>query len=82
MESLDELTKLCNVKLHVITSFIRHPDPKAVSYNLLDLINPNHYTGHALSLHIYDTKDKLLCNDECLGSKFTDFILIIMLGLT
>ena len=56
------------VKLNVITSFIKHPDPKEIKFNIKDQINPMHYIGQAMSLHLYDDKDKLLCNDICLGS--------------
>ena len=66
---MDDLAKLCKVKLNVITSFIKHANPNATKLDLKDQINPMHYLGQAVSLHIYSDKDTLLCNDVCLGSK-------------
>lgn len=68
MEDLDSLAKLCNVKLHIEKSFMLHPDPKqANSIDIKDKTNPGHYIGQAVSLHVYDNDDKLVCNDICLG---------------
>ena len=69
VEKLDELAKLCKVKLNVITSFVKHPNPNATKFDFKDQIQPMHYVGQALSLHLYSEKDTLLCNDVCLGSK-------------
>ena len=68
MQNVDDLAKLCKVKLNVLTSFIKHPDAKAINLDPKDSTNPMHYIGRALSLYIYDDHDKLLCNDVCLGS--------------
>lgn len=68
VKDLDDLAKLCKVHLHVLQSFILHPDQsKAYTYDVREKNNPNFYTGKALRVHLYDTKDNLLCNDVCLG---------------
>ena len=74
VESLDELAKLCKVRLNVITSFVKHPNPNATKFDFKDQIQPMHYVGQALSLHLYSDKDTLLCNDVCLGSNNTSII--------
>ena len=64
---MDELAKICKVKIHVLRSFELHPTEK-VHYDLNDKSNPNHYIGQALSIHVYDENDKLVCDDACLKS--------------
>ena len=69
-QSLDTLAKQCKIYLNVQTSFVKHPDPNALKYSLMtDKLNSMHYIGQALNVYIHDEKDKLLCNDICLGSK-------------
>lgn len=85
MLDIEGLANLCKVHLEVQKSFILNPDSKAVFYDIKDKTNPNFYIGQALSVHIYDQTDKLLCNDVCLGSKLqclktlaTFFVLFIL----
>jgi hypothetical protein len=66
MDNIDDLAKLCKVKLSVMGSFKKSSDLKLDPRDTLT--HPMHYIGQALSIHIYDEKDKLLCNDICLGS--------------
>ncbi len=68
VKKLDELAKLCKVKIHVLKSFELHQNEMA-DYDVRDKLNPNHYIGQALSIHIYDEKENLLCDDKCLKSK-------------
>jgi hypothetical protein len=68
VKQLDDLAKLCKVHLHCSKSHVQHPDKsKAYTYDIKDKTNPNFYIGQAISCHIYDTKDHLMCNDVCLG---------------
>ena len=75
VKSLDELAKLCKVKVHVEKSFELHQNEKA-DYDIRDKLNPNHYIGQAMSIKVYDEKDNLLCDETCLKSKnlFSPFI--------
>ena len=65
---MDELAKLCKVKVHVEKSFELHQNEKA-DYDIRDKLNPNHYSGQAMSIKVYDEKDHLLCDETCLKSK-------------
>lgn len=67
VESLEGLAKLCKVKLHIYKSFVLHPDPKVLTYDIKDKTNPHHYVGQAMSLEVYGQDNKLMCNDICLG---------------
>ena len=67
VKSLDELAKLCKVKVHVLKSFVLHPREKSY-YDFGDKTNANHYIGQALSINVYDEKDNLLCDEACLKS--------------
>ena len=67
VRSLDEMAKLCKVKIHVEKSFELHQNEKA-DYSILDKTNPNHYIGQSLSIKVYDEKDHLLCDEACLKS--------------
>jgi hypothetical protein len=70
VKAVDDLAKLCKVHLHIMKSFILHPDAaKSNAYDPKDKTNANFYIGQAIGIHIYDTKDKLLCNDVCMASK-------------
>jgi hypothetical protein len=69
IKSLDELAKLCKVKVHVEKSFELHQNEKS-DYDIRDKLNPNHYIGQALSIRVYDEKDHLLCDETCLKSNF------------
>ena len=68
MDNVDDLAKLCKVKLNVLSSFKKSTDVKLDPRDTTT--HPMHYVGQALEFHIYDEKDKLLCNDICLGSEF------------
>jgi hypothetical protein len=68
VKTLDELAKLCKVHLHILKSYVQHPDKtKAYTYDLKDKTQANHYVGQAISAHIYDLKDNLMCNEICLA---------------
>lgn len=68
VKAVDDLAKLCKVHLHILKSFILHPDKsKGHTYDPRDKTNPNFYVGQAIGLHIYDPKDNLLCNDVCMA---------------
>ncbi len=70
VENVDDLAKQCKIRLNVQNSFVKHPNPSAVHYDSkLDNLNAMHYIGQALSFSVNDDKDKLLCNEICLGSK-------------
>jgi len=67
MDNVDDLAKLCKVKLNVMDSFKKSTDTKLDPRDTTT--HPMFYIGQAVGFHIYDEKDKLLCNDICLGSK-------------
>jgi hypothetical protein len=80
-EALDELAKLCHVKINPLKSFTFHTNPnKTNKYDPFDKTNPNFYIGHALKFELYHVDDhkteKLLCNEICLTSIFFLFIFI------
>jgi hypothetical protein len=52
----------------VLKSFELHQNEKS-DYDIKDRLNPNHYIGQALSIHVYDEKDNLLCDEKCLKSR-------------
>ena len=68
VKRLDELAKLCKVKLSVLKSFELHTNERSM-FDFDEKLNPNHFIGQALSVHVYDEKDNLLCNETCLKSK-------------
>ena len=72
MQRVDDLASKCKIKLNVQTSFVKHPDPKAIHYDLKsDRLNSMFYIGQALSFIVHDsTSDKILCNEICLSSKY------------
>ena len=82
-ESLDTLAGKCKIKLNVQTSFVKHPDPKAVHYDVKsDRLHSMHYIGQALSFVIHGESDKLLCNEICLSSLFCfSFVLLSVYSL-
>ena len=51
----------------MLKSFELHHQESS-DYDIRDKLNPNHYIGQALSIHVYDEKDKLLCDEACLKS--------------
>ena len=70
MKELDQLASLCKVHLHIVRSFVKHPEKtKAYTYDIKDRTNCQHYIGQAVTAQIYDPKDNLLCNDVCMASK-------------
>ena len=69
VKKLDELAKLCKVKIQVVKSFELHQSEKSF-YDLGDKLNANHYIGQALSVKIFDEKENLLCDETCLKSNF------------
>lgn len=72
MKSVDDLAKLCKVRIHVLKSYIQHSDPnKGHQYDPRDPNPAGHYIGEALSINIYDENHKLICNDVCLQSNYT-----------
>ena len=58
MKRLDELAKLCKVKLGFERSM----------FDFAEKLNPNHFVGQALSVHVYDEQGNLLSNETCLKS--------------
>ena len=81
VKSLDELAKLCKVKVHVLKSFVLHKNEKA-EYETRDSTSPNHYIGQALSINVYDEKDNMLCDEKCLkrivSPLFIEFLLLFV----
>lgn len=70
VKQIDDLAKLCRIHLHIVKSHIQHPDAaKGKHYDYKDKTHATYYIGHAFGFNIHDTKDNLLCNDICLGSK-------------
>ncbi|CAF0759754.1 unnamed protein product [Brachionus calyciflorus] len=68
MVDIEGLAKLCHVKLLVLKSFTLHPDPvKGNEFDARDKTNPGFYTGQAIQFQIYNSEDKLECNDICLA---------------
>ena len=67
VKRVDELAKLCKVKIGVLKSFELHANERSM-FDFADKLNANHYIGQALSIHVYDEKDNLLCNETCLKS--------------
>ena len=58
VKRLDELAKLCKVKLGFERSM----------FDFAEKLNPNHFVGQALSVHVYDEQGNLLSNETCLKS--------------
>jgi hypothetical protein len=65
--TLEKLASTCKVKLHVLKSFVLSAK-KEYKYNPSDSTHLGHYNGEAMSIHIYDEDNKLICNDVCLSS--------------
>ena len=70
VKRLDELALSCKVRIHVLKSFVLHADKSAL-YNVREQLHPNHYIGQALSIHLYDKNERLLCDEMCLKSDAT-----------
>ena len=73
VKRLDELALSCKVRIHVLKSFVLHADKSAL-YNVREQLHPNHYIGQALSVHLYDKNERLLCDEMCLKSDDDTFI--------
>ena len=67
VKRLDELAKLCKVKLSVLKSFELHTNERSM-FDFAEKLNPNHFVGQALSVHVYDEQGNLLSNETCLKS--------------
>ncbi len=67
MKRVDELAKLCKVKLGVLKSFELHTNERSM-FDFAEKLNPNHYIGQALSIHVHDEQGNVLCNETCLKS--------------
>ena len=67
VKRLDELARLCKVKISVLKSFELHTNERSM-FDFAEKLNPNHFVGQALSVHVYDLQGNLLSNETCLKS--------------
>ena len=67
VKRVDELAKLCKVKIGVLKSFELHTNERSM-FDFAEKLNHNHYIGQALSIHVYDEQGNVLCNETCLKS--------------